>query len=136
MFIPCTYMCTNCNFGIFLVAFLSKWRPQKSIPCTYTCTKCSLGAVFGCVFDQNGVPKTAFRARIRVHNALFGYFWVRFLVQKVIWSLHSSVLNFVTYFVTYFSLRHHILNICTKRTTAALRAAIKWYWWTCFNNIS
>ena len=82
--------------------------------------------IFGCVFGQNGVPKTAFRARIRVHNALFGYFWVRFasnfglqmfipctytctncvfgifrmrfLVQKVIWSLHSSVLNFVTYF--------------------------------------
>ena len=106
MFIPCTYMCTICNFGIFLVAFLSKWRPQKSIPCTYTCTKCSLGAflvaflvkmaspkqhsvhvyvyimhflgIFGCVLHQILVSKCSFRARIRVHNALFGYFWVRF----------------------------------------------------------
>ena len=86
--------------------------------------------IFGCVFGQNGVPKTAFRARIRVHNALLVYFWVRFasnfglqmfipctytctncafgifrmrfLVQKVIWSLHSSALNFVTYFSTIF----------------------------------
>ena len=100
MFIPCTYMCTNCNFGIFLVAFLSKWRPQKSIPCTYTCTKCSLGAflvaflikmaspkqhsvhvyvyimhflgIFGCVLHQILVSKCSFHARIRVHNALFG----------------------------------------------------------------
>ena len=104
MFISCMYTCFKRGFGQFFITFSSKCQPQMFISCMYTCFKRDFGQFFT-TFSSKYRPQMFISCMYTCFKRDFGPFWVTFFDRKVIWSLYSSDLNFVTHFVASFRCR-------------------------------